>query len=327
MKRFAMKPSVIVGAMLLGSVAAANAQMTLYGVVDMSYGKSIADDQTNLKADFHSGGDAGSGEGNSTTRVGLKGTTDVGSGVKMNFKFETGGITSAGEVNPGGAFFNRQAWLGMSGGFGEVRLGRQDSVPFQTMIGYDFNGASNGVSSLGYTGVGPWARGRQSRSLQYILPTLVAGLSAQFGLVPKGNGAVGTKDVLSGGAKYETGPLSGAVAFQTKGTSTGKDFVSIGGTWDFKIVKVMAGYADGGKVSAGGSGSGPSVGVQTTLAGITFGGLYSQNTDTAAKSKAAEVFVNKEIFKNTYAYVEAGQLKPSGAASAKGYAGGIIFVF
>lgn len=323
-----MKPSLIAGAALLGAAATAHAQLTLYGVVDAGYGKSIADDQANLKADFHSGGDSGSGEGNSTTRVGMKGSVDVGSGVKMNFKFETGGITSGGEVNPGGAFFSRQAWLGMSGSFGEVRLGRQDSVPFQTMLPYDFNGASNGISSGGYTGVGTWARGRQSRSLQYIAPAFMSGLSMQAGLQLKGNSTVpGAKDVLSGGVKYETGPLSGAVSFQTKATQASKDFVSVGGTWDFKIAKVMLGYADGGKVASGGSGSGPSVGATATLAGFTFGGLYAQNLDDNAKSKAAEIFVNKEIFKNTYAYIEAGHFRPTGASAATGYAGGIIFVF
>jgi len=323
-----LKPTLVVGALMLGAAATAHAQMTIYGLVDMSYGKSIADDQANLKADIHSGGDDGSSQGNSTTRVGIKGGVDVGSGVKMNFKFETGGITSSGEVNPGGAFFNRQAWLGMSGAFGEVRVGRQDSVPFQTMIGYDFNGASNGVSALGYTGVGPWARGRQSRSVQYIAPTFVTGLSAQAGLVVKGNSTVvGAKDVLSAGVKYETGPLSGAVTFQTKATSTSKDFAAVSGSWDFKVAKVMLGYADGGKVASGGSGSGPSAGVTTTLAGITLGVLAAQNSDSGAKSKAVEAFVNKEIFKNTYAYGEAGQFKPNGGNSATGYAAGIIFVF
>lgn len=323
-----LKPSLIVGAMLLGATALAHAQMTIYGLVDVSYGKSIADDAADRRADIHSGGDDGSSQGNSTSRVGLKGAVDVASGVKMNFRFETGGITSGGEVNPGGAFFSRQAWLGMSGALGEVRVGRQDSVPFQTMVGYDFNGASNGVSALGYTGVGPWTRGRQSRAVQYIAPTFFTGLSTQFGLVLKGNSAVpGAKDVFSGGARYETGPLSGAFTFQTKASSAGKDFLAIGGTYDFGVAKVMLGYADGGKVADGGTGRGPSVGVVTTLAGYKLGALAAQNSDSGAKSRAAEIFVNREIFKSTYAYGEVGQFKPSGGSSATGYAAGIIFVF
>jgi predicted porin len=322
-----MKASLMTGALLLGLTATAHAQLSLYGLIDMSYGKSIADDAANLKADFHSGGDAGSGEGNSTTRVGMKGSLDAGSGVKMNFKLETGGITSNGEVNPGGAFFNRHAWLGAAGSFGEVRLGRQESVPYQVMGGYDFNAQSNGISSGGYTGVGVWARGRQSRSLQYIAPTFVTGLALQAGLVPKGNGPAGTKDVFSAGAKFETGPFSIGGSLQTKANSASKDFVSAAGSYALSPVKFMLGYADGGKVASGGTGAGPSAGVVATLAGFTFGALAAQNRDDNAKSRAAEIFGNYQVLKNTYAYVEAGNFKPSGGASATGYAAGVIFVF
>lgn len=150
-----MKKVLVPVALAFGLAGAAQAQMTIYGLIDASYGKSIAMDAAGQDADIHSGGDNGSGEGNSTTRIGVKGSTDVGKGIKANFKLETGGITSDGEVNPGGAFFNRQAWVGFSGGFGEVRIGRQDSVAFQTMAGYDFNGASNGIAALGYSAVAP----------------------------------------------------------------------------------------------------------------------------------------------------------------------------
>lgn len=160
-------------------------------------------------AGFHSGGDGGSGEGNSATRVGIKGSTDFGSGIKANFKFETGGIGSDGVVNKGGTFFNRQAYFGFSGGFGEVRLGRQDSVPFQTFIDYDFNGASNGVSAAGFSGAGLWASGRQSGSLQYFAPVM-GGLKVQLGVQLKASVLADNdkitkgdeKDVISGGVTF-----------------------------------------------------------------------------------------------------------------------------
>ena len=154
-----MKRSLLSALVLAGFAGAASAQVSLYGLLDVSFGKSIADDAAKKASDFHFGGDgdaasAGSSQGNSTSRIGIKGSSDVGSGVKANFKLETNGIKSSGDVPA--PFFNRQAWVGFSGGFGEVRLGRQDSVPFQTMIAYDFNGASNGVSALGYSAVAPW---------------------------------------------------------------------------------------------------------------------------------------------------------------------------
>lgn len=310
-----MKRTLLAIAVSTLAAGAAHAQMSIYGLVDLSYGKNTP----SAKADFHSGGDDGSSQGNSTTRVGIKGSTDVGSGLKANFAFETGGITMSGEVNPGGAFFNRQAWAGLSGGFGELRLGRQDSVPFQTMIGYDFNGAANTVSALGLANVGPWAPtlGRQSRSLQYISPTM-GGVKVQLGVVPEGNNA-GTKTVFSGGVTYATGGLSVSAAAQSKETNAGDDFFSVAGSYDLGAVKVMLGYADGGK-----NAKGISVGAVAPVAGVNIGVLYGKNDDT--KVGAVEVFVNKEVLKNTYAYADFGRVD-KGALKGNRYAVGVIYVF
>jgi predicted porin len=346
-----MKKTLISAALALGFVGAAQAQMTLYGLIDMSYGKSLLGEVfLHEKADFHSGGDNGSSEGNSTTRVGIKGSSDLGGGIKGNFKFETGGIGSDGSVNGGGNFFNRQAWAGFSGGFGEVRLGRQDSVSFQTMIDFDFNGASNGVSAGGYSGVGVWLPGRQSRSLQYITPTL-GGFTGQLGYVPKGNRGDNAKGVVSGGIKFAIGDLMLGGSFQSKADKRGEDFASLAASYDLKFLKVMVGYADGGDfdpVRAAaqlptGSGDGPTVGLNVPIAGWNIGMHYSQNLDDDLKIKSAEVWVNKEIFKNTYAYVEAGNWKtskslnpyqpvavgstPAGRTKGTGYAAGVIWVF
>ncbi len=326
-----MKKTVISAAILLASAGAAQAQLSLYGLVDASYGKSLNSDAfvPDSKADFHSGGDNGSSEGNSTTRVGIKGGVDVGSGLKANFRFETGGITSDGDVNPGGAFFARQAWLGLSGSFGEVRLGRQDSVAFQQLIDFDFNGASNGVSAGYYSGVGVWYPGRQSRSLQYITPTM-GGVTAQFGFVPKGDnitrGDPSAKAVFSAAAKYAAGPLSVGASFQTKDksardfatdTATVKNFMSVAGSYDFGIAK----------------GSGPTLGVNFPVAGFNIGAHLANNRDRDAEITSFEFWINKEIFKNTYAYFEAGNWDsdritlPTGDRKATGYALGLIFTF
>lgn len=315
-----MKRTLIAAAVLTLAAGAAQAQLSIYGLIDLSYGKSIASDAAGDKADFHSGGDNGSGEGNSTTRVGLKGGMDVGSGIKANFNLETGGITSDGEVNPGGPFFNRQAWAGLSGSFGEVRLGKQDSVAFQTMVPYDFNGASNGIASGGYAAVGTWLPGRQSRSLQYISPVM-GGVKLQLGYVPEGNVA-GDKNTFSAGVTYATGALSLSAAGETKRTTTGEDFVSVAGSYDFGVVKLMLGYADGGPDVRG-----VSAGFVAPVAGFNVGALVGKNSDT--KTLAYEIFVNKEVLKGTYAYAEFGRSDKNSATSVKGdgYAVGVIFTF
>ena len=205
-----MKKTLIAAAALTLAAGAAQAQMTIYGLIDLSYGQSIYSDYLGEDPDFHSGGDNGSSEGNSTTRIGLKGSMEVASGIKANFNLETGGIDSDGGVNNGGDFFNRQMWAGLSGGWGEVRLGKQDSVVYQTMSGYDFNGASNGISSGGYTSSAVWLPGRQSRLLNYISPNM-GGFKVQAGFVPKGN-EVGAEDTFAGAVTYAAGGLSMSLA-------------------------------------------------------------------------------------------------------------------
>jgi predicted porin len=308
---------------LIAGAAQAQSQFSIYGLIDLSYGKSILDDHDGKKADFHSGGDASgifgnSSQGNSTSRVGLKGSTDVGSGVKANFKLETGGITSNGEVNPGGAFFSRAAWAGLSGAFGEVRLGRQDSIPFQATIDYDFNGASNGVSSAGYAGVATWGPGRQSRSLQYIAPKF-GDVTVQVGFQPKGNDA-GVKSNGSIGVTYATGPLAATLAYQSKSTPTGDDFTALAARYDFKVAKVSLGYADGGK-----NAKGVSAGVVVPVAGFDVGLQYARNSDT--KGVAYELFVSKEVFKNLYGYVQVGHADAKTGFKGTGYNVGAIYVF
>ena len=315
-----MKKTLIAAAALTLAAGAAQAQMTIYGLIDLSYGQSIYSDFIGEDPDFHSGGDNGSSEGNSTTRIGLKGSMDVGSGIKANFNLETGGIDSDGGVNSGGDFFNRQMWAGLSGGWGEVRLGKQDSVVYQTMSGYDFNGASNGISSGGYTSSAVWLPGRQSRLLNYISPNM-GGFKFQAGFVPKGN-EVGAEDTFAGAVTYAAGGLSVSLAGESARYETSDDFFSVAGSYDFKVVKVMAGYADGGQDIGG-----YSLGIVAPIAGFNIGAMYAENSD--ADTQAYEIFINKEVFKNTYFYAEYGSVDETTATSIKGdgFAIGMIFTF
>jgi len=211
-------------------------------------------------------------------------------------------------------------WAGMSGGFGEVRLGRQDSVVYQAMSGYDFNGASNGVSSGGYSSAAVWLPGRQSRLLNYISPDL-GGFKLQAGWVPKGN-EVGAKDTFSGAATFATGGLSVSIAGETKRDNMSSGFYSVAGSYDFKVLKIMGGYSDGSNDIGG-----YSLGVVAPVAGFNIGAMYANNSDTDATGY--ELFINREVFKNTYLYAEYGSVDKTTATSIKGdgFAIGMIFTF
>jgi predicted porin len=320
-----MMKKLIPAAVLMSLFGAAQAQSVIYGLVDMSYGKNeIA--SPGQKEDIFSGGDGGGHggtQGNSTTKIGLKGSNDVGSGVKANFNFETGGIHSDGSVQ--GALFSRQAWAGLSGSMGEVRVGLQDSVAFQTMIAFDFNGASNAASAQGNAGAGTFFGTLQSldRQVQYIAPTM-GGLKVQLGFQPAGN-VVGAESVVAAAATYTIGPVAAAAVYESKSTTAGKDFMSAAASYDLGMAKFMVGYTDGGKTM-----NGYTVGVSAPVAGVTVGGHYSLNYGN--DMSATELFVNKEIFKGTYAYVDFAQQNIGGSVSRKkterqAYAAGVIFTF
>ena len=241
-----MKKTAITAAILLASAGAAQAQLSIYGLIDASYGKSLLGDVfLNEKADFHAGGDNGSSEGNSTTRVGIKGAVDVGSGIKANFRFETGGITSDGEVNPGGAFFNRQAWFGFSGGFGEVRLGR-DFTPIYTgwsdFDAFSDNGVAAGGKFSDRIGSNVDTLTRSDNQLTYLLPAM-GGVYGQLS-VAAGEGAAGRK-MIAGRVGYSAGPLNVSVALgRTEVTPTaGSDeheVITLGGSYDLGVMRVLA---------------------------------------------------------------------------------------
>ena len=316
----------IPAALVLAFAGAAQAQVSVYGLIDMSYGKNEFVGEE--KATIHSGGDSGSSQGNSVTRFGFKGSTDVGSGVKANFKMESGGITSDGGVNPGGNFFNRQMWLGFSGGFGEVRVGRQDSVPFQVMGNFDLNGQSDGVTST-YSGASVWATGRQSRSVQYMTPDM-KGAKIHLGFVPEDSDTTNTdKATASAAASYTVGGLMVGAAFESKRVEGGEDFKSVAASYDFKVAKVMAGYADGpGLYSGFALAKGPSVGIVAPVAGFSVGAQYARDTKND-KDAVTELFVNKEVFKNTYGYAEFGRMSSDNTTKDgdNSFAVGVIYVF
>lgn len=314
-----MLKKLIPAAALLALAGAAQAQVTIYGLVDLSYGKN--ETLGNAKATLHSGGDDGSSQGNSTTKVGIKGSTDVGSGFKANFKLETAGITMDGKVgSEGDPFFNRAAWAGLSGSFGEVRVGRQDSVVFQSSIGFDLNGASNAACATCNAGIagGILGKGRYSRQIQYIAPT-VNGITAQVGYATIDTTVANSKAAAALGVTYAAGPLALAAASEASRVEGGNSSSMVAGSYDFGAAKLAVSY------SPTKDAKGTMFGVTAPVAGFTVGMQYAKNSDTSAKG--AEFFVNKEVLKNTYAYVDYGTKKETGKDTKSVYAIGAIYTF
>ncbi|MEM5435869.1 porin [Paraburkholderia diazotrophica] len=105
----------------LTSVVHAQSSVTLYGIVDEG-----------LTMITNSGGKhqylLNSGVLQSS-RWGLRGSEDLGAGMKTIFRIESGFDASTGKLGQGGLGFGRQAYVGVESNYGTVTLGRQyDSV-------------------------------------------------------------------------------------------------------------------------------------------------------------------------------------------------------
>ena len=91
---------------------------------------------------------------NAASRFGLKGTEDLGNGMKVSFKLENGFSSDDGQLGNGGRLFGREASVTLSGAFGDVSFGRMGGLASSAGT-YDifalytdaFDGGDNNIGS------------------------------------------------------------------------------------------------------------------------------------------------------------------------------------
>jgi predicted porin len=93
-----------------GMPACAQSSVTLYGRLNVT-----------VESVKHNDADRESEIANNSSRIGFKGTEDLGGGLKAGFQIEHGFDPTTGTA--ASAFWGRQAEVNLSGGFGTVRLG------------------------------------------------------------------------------------------------------------------------------------------------------------------------------------------------------------
>jgi predicted porin len=139
LEKLAMKKSLIALATLaaVSGTAFAQSTVTLFGGADLNY-RSVTSG-TNKFAGMAQ-------DGIYSSRFGVMGTEDLGGGLKAGFHFEGGMNPDTG--TPSGFNFARKSTVGVMGGFGEVRMGR-DYTPLFTVHGIADPFGTNGVGSSG----------------------------------------------------------------------------------------------------------------------------------------------------------------------------------
>lgn len=273
-----MKKSLIALAVLAASGASFAQSVTLYGLADVWFGSVKHEDGVAGTSHRQTKLDSG---GVNTSRWGLKGSEDLGGGLKANFKLEQGFALDTGTATAGQAF-SRESYVGFSGGFGEVKLGK-------VWTAYDdVSGASNAVfdsalSPMNYVFASTGYSGNPGNTIYYATPTM-GGFSAAVSYSLDENVA-GAAKVASLQVSYGAGPLNAHLGYQVEdaGTSADTKFLRLGASYDFGVATAKATY---GKVDNVGGVSGSDatdyqLGVDFPVsAALTVSASYAQSDDS-----------------------------------------------
>ncbi|HEV7618963.1 MAG TPA: porin [Burkholderiaceae bacterium] len=278
-----MKKSLLALAVLgtFAGVASAQTNVTIYGIVDAGInfdnGKSAAGKKWSLASGQYNG-----------SRLGFKGSEDLGSGLSAIFTLENGFNVDDGTLGNGGRLFGRQAWVGLNGGFGSVKLGRQYSVLYNALalidpFGINQAGDAQRVYGYGLGKVDPMSR--SDNTVTYSTQDF-AGFSAQAGYkFGETAGSLNTGSSKFVGANYAKGALNVVAAYQnTDGVDFGATTTQLGAivaptglgtaiakvktafigtTYDFGVAKAHLGY---GNTKAGAIGE---LKIRNYLVGVT----------------------------------------------------------
>jgi len=251
-----MKKTLLAAALLAGfaGVAHAETSVTLYGIIDTGVGYNkveLPGSVTGGASYDHSRVGMINGV-QSGSRWGLRGTEDLGDGLKAVFTLESGFDSSDGDHAQNGRLFGRQATVGLaSDSWGQLDFGRQTNIASKFFAGIDPFAAGFGQANIG---VG------MSATNTYRLDNMVLYQSPSIGGFQFGVGYSFSADQdttfetadhtreINAGVRYVNGPLQAAFAFDqlngnnAQGDATPRQY-TIGGAYDFEVVSLSLAYA------------------------------------------------------------------------------------
>lgn len=237
---------------VLGAFAgsAMAADVTLYGVIDTGLNymhTNPASGASTSKFSMATGQTAGN-------RFGLKGTEDLGNGMKVGFVLENGFSADDGKMGQGSRLFGREAQMYLTSDYGTLGFGRMGGLS-SGLGSYNMNsfmamstGWGDQASKLGNFGLN---RDRYDNSIVYRTPSFAGfQVAAQYSFKMNGQEEVHTRAnqrYAALGATYKNGPFAaGLIVDSIFNTNTATETntedtlgVTLGASYDFEVVKVF----------------------------------------------------------------------------------------
>ncbi|SEK13834.1 MULTISPECIES: porin [unclassified Variovorax] len=247
-------------ALAVCGLASAQSSVTLFGVVDagVTYQSATSRDAT-TGASIKQSKTSLSNSGYNSSRIGFRGTEDLGGGLAASFWLEAPITNDDGAT--GISTFSRRSTVSLSGNFGELRLGRDYTATFWNDTVFDPFGTNGSGSSVintvsGSTGLNNANYVRASNAVGYFLPPNLGGFYGQLQYSFHENtstDATSTTAATSSSAGryvggrfgYANGPLDVAlavgqnVAADTTTLERKVQTINLGASYDFGPVKLF----------------------------------------------------------------------------------------
>nr|WP_315397567.1 porin [uncultured Duganella sp.] len=241
-----MKKSLISIAVLgaLSNVAMAQSSVTMYGIVDAGITAergAAAGNVTKVQSGAAS-----------ASRIGFKGTEDLGSGLSAIFKLEAGVKIDDGSLdNTNNRLFNREAYVGLkSATAGTLTIGRQYTPYYETLrdVADPFAMGYAGTAKNLFPVAGVMTR--NDNGVVYKTPTFAGFSGAASYSLGEVAGDSAAQRQLGASIGYGNGPLNVAVAYNNRNNDTATVTTNgighntlVAANYDFAVVKVFAAYS------------------------------------------------------------------------------------
>jgi len=294
LENFSMKKTLIAVAAVAAATSVLAQDATVYGRVDLAMVKNK--DQTTVMNSGHAGG----------SRLGFRGTEDLGGGLKAAFVIEAAFTADAPSNTQLGS---RNSFVDLSGGFGTVRVGRHLNpallhVGAYSAFGTDY-GLATGATVLAIEGA------RYNNALSYMNKFGDVSVMATMGTkeADTHGGDSESKSVTALQAGYASGPIGAHITYTKNGVAGPKALTQLGASYNFGVATALVAYESNSNQDKK---KAYSVGFRAPVGAATIRGTYGKDDSSNTKQTAigADYALSKRTsLYSTYANTKAGAVK------------------
>lgn len=223
-------PLAILGAISFTSMAQAQSNVTVYGMIDLGVGQEAGKDTYGVLQ-------------GAASRLGFKGQEDLGGGWKTSFHLQHRFNADTG-TQQGTRFWHADSWVGLQGPYGQVRLGRMFTPAYEYVMlpsdPFQHSRVSSNIKTQTGNGTSPY---RFDNSLNY---NITKG-GVRFGMTfAPHEGEAGVDNAYSAAVSYTLGKLYLAAGHENQSGVNDK-WSTLSARWGDDALKVFTFFGTGAK--------------------------------------------------------------------------------